>query len=361
MPASSALPLCWPTMEASSVSSGIVGTADRSRLITVAIPTRNRAHLLSRAIESALSQAAVEVEVVVLDDASDDGTAGVVSSFSGAGVIHLRHDVPLGMVGNWNRAFRVGSGEAVAILHDDDYWTPNFLERSASLYFDASPRPGFVYAQYVPVDQSGVPLRGPLLSLPKNDVVLSSEDAVTRLVQYNEPGWPCVLWDRAAALEVGGFVEGFPYHVDWQLWIRMAAVRPVGYVSETLGYWVQHDEQFSAKFARDPLAVARDRHAMLRSTIPDLPLPAATRADLLELSMRSLAETQLVDAWDLSLNGLRRASRMNIAYASHIDPAIFVRSPHLVGAAYAGSMLPARLLRRLDSLRSRARPVFRRT
>lgn len=354
------LPVCCRAMEAPPTSSGAASTNGRSRLITVAIPTRDRADLLPRAIESALSQTAVEVEVIVLDDASDDDTTDVVSSYADSGVVHIRHEVPLGMVGNWNQAFHVGSGDAIAILHDDDYWAPHFLDRCAASYFDAEERPGFVYAQYVPVNARGVPLRGPLLSLPEKDVVLSSEDAVLRLVQNDEPGWPCVLWDRASVLDVGGFAEGFPYHVDWQLWIRLAAVRPVGYVGETLGYWVQHGDQFSAKFARDPLAVARDRYAMLRSTIPDLPLPAGTRADLLDSAMRSLAETQIVDAWDLARDGLRRASRMNIAYAFRIDPAILMRSPHLVGAAYAGSILPARVLRRLDSLRSRVRPVFRR-
>ncbi len=344
-------------MEATTTGGDAGESTHASDLITVAIPTRNRAQLVRRAIESALAQTHTNIEVFVLDDSSTDDTPTVVSSYADAGVVHIRNEPALGMAGNWNSAFQIGSGEAVAILHDDDYWSPRFLERVSAMYFKNRPRPGFIYSQWVPTDLDGNVLRGPILSVPPTDTVMTSTEALERLIRSNEPGWPCLLWDRKAVTEVGGFVPDFPYHLDWQLWLRLAAKYPVGFVAETLGTWVQQEDQFSAEF--EGISIGEDRFHMLRSTIPDLPLPPERRAELLGTAMRYLAETQLVDAWDFALKGRHKLARQNARFAFQIDPMIAARSPHLVAAAYTGSVLPAPVLGLLNQLRPRLRRVFR--
>ena len=327
--------------------------------VTVAIPTRNRANIVGRALESALSQTLRNIRVYVLDDESTDDTPQVVASFDDDRLSYVRHEPRLGMAANWNRVFQIAESNLVAILHDDDYWHTRFLERAADV-FATNPEMGFVYAAHVPVDNAGTVLRCPRLSLPSRDMVLPPDEAVGRIVRHTEVGWPTILMRRSAVVEAGGFNESFPYHKDWQLWIRLAARYPVGFIAEVLGFYTSHPGQFSAEFVGKPLAKARERHAMLGATIPTLPLPQERRDELLAMAMRSLAETQLVTAWDLAAAGLKAEARREAAYAFEIDRALAFKSPHLVAAAYVANILPPRVVGLLNRARKTARPVFRR-
>ena len=106
--------------------------------VTVAIPTRNRAGFLREAIESALAQSFADIEVLVCDNASADGTGEVVRSFQDPRLRYVRNDQDLGMVGNWNRCIELARGELIANLADDDLMLPDRLARQLAI-FDAHP------------------------------------------------------------------------------------------------------------------------------------------------------------------------------------------------------------------------------
>src|SRR6266480_3507457 len=95
--------------------------------VTVVIPTYNRRTFLPIAITSVLRQTFADFQLIVLDDASTDETASVVTSFQDARISYIRNEINLGMVENWNNGFRLARTEYVAFLHDDDVWEPKFL------------------------------------------------------------------------------------------------------------------------------------------------------------------------------------------------------------------------------------------
>ena len=328
--------------------------------VTVAIPTRNRASLLAIALESALDQTFADTEILVLDDASTDETPDLVRRYDDPRIRYVRHDPNIGMAENWSYGYVAGSGTYVAVLHDDDYWAPTFLERAVAM-FEAEPRAGLVYAAIEPVDALGRPAGHRPLSLGAVDRMSPPDEAVQRLVKSTEVGWPAIMVRRECMLELGGFTEEFPYHKDWAIWIELAARYPVGYLSETLGYYRIHADQFSVDYGDESGAIARDRFEMLWATIPGLPLPATRRAELLKIALRSLAETQLVTAWDAARAGESARAREEARFAFTIDPTVGFRSPQMVAAAYLASWLPGWILNRLDQARAVARPVFRRT
>jgi hypothetical protein len=103
------------------IVSGIVRPA-----VSVAIPTFNRRDTLQRAIESALAQTYQDLEVVVSDNASTDGTAGLLEVLEGADerVRVVRQPENLGMVANLDAATRLAEGEHVMLLADDDWLAP---------------------------------------------------------------------------------------------------------------------------------------------------------------------------------------------------------------------------------------------
>ena len=100
----------------------------KTPLLSVVIPTWNRARLVREAVESALAQREGEVEVIVVDDASTDGTAELLEREFGDRVRVLRLEHRRGPGGARNSGARVAHGEFVAFLDSDDVWLPGKLD-----------------------------------------------------------------------------------------------------------------------------------------------------------------------------------------------------------------------------------------
>ena len=94
---------------------------------SIVIPTRNRAHLLARALESALRQTSGDYEVVVSDNASTDQTAAVASGAGSPRVRYVRTERPLSMPDSWEFALAHARGEYITYLCDDDAIAPGTL------------------------------------------------------------------------------------------------------------------------------------------------------------------------------------------------------------------------------------------
>ncbi len=99
-------------------------------LLSILIPTYNRAGYLPAALRSAVGQTVRDVEVIVLDDASPDATGEAVGPFlADSRVRYVRHPANVGIAGNWRRGIAAARGEFFCLLHDDDWLEPDFAER----------------------------------------------------------------------------------------------------------------------------------------------------------------------------------------------------------------------------------------
>jgi glycosyltransferase involved in cell wall biosynthesis len=105
-----------------------------SPILSVVIPTRNRAHLVGEAIESALSQRPGRVEVIVVDDASSDDTANVVTRNFGSNIRLIRLPERRGAGAARNAGIRQARGELLAFLDDDDLWLPGKLNAELPVF-----------------------------------------------------------------------------------------------------------------------------------------------------------------------------------------------------------------------------------
>ena len=97
--------------------------------MTIGIPTRNRAALIERALQSALAQQGVEVEVIVSDNASTDGTQALCEAMAAADGRRrvFRHDVDIGAERNFQSVLEVASGSMFMWLADDDWIDPGYV------------------------------------------------------------------------------------------------------------------------------------------------------------------------------------------------------------------------------------------
>lgn len=97
-------------------------------IVSVVIPSYNRAHVLGRAISSVLAQGISNIEVLVVDDGSTDETAQCVEKFDKVRYIHSKKR--MGPAGARNLGILSSRGEYIAFLDSDDEWAPGHLSRS---------------------------------------------------------------------------------------------------------------------------------------------------------------------------------------------------------------------------------------
>ena len=236
--------------------------------VSVVIPTYNRADFVREAIASVLRQDYPAIELIVVDDGSRDGTAAVVSGF-GPAVQYLWQE-NRGVSAARNRGGAASSGDLIAFLDSDDLWLPGKVSAQVA-YFEANAE-----AQACHTDEIWI-RRGVRVN--------------ERRIHHKHGGWQflaslprCLispsaimmrrtLWDR-----LGGFDESLPVCEDYDLWLRLTAVEPVGFLPERLVIKRGgHADQLSR---RTPMLDRYRIQALEKALI--MPLPAEHRRAVLE-------------------------------------------------------------------------------
>src|SRR4030095_13560129 len=194
-------------------------------LVSVIIPTRNRAHLLHRTLESVLKQSTEKLEVIVVDDGSTDSTAAVAAA-ADPRVRVLRNPKPTGVSAARNRGIAAARGEWIAFCDDDDLLAPNKLQEQWTAAGRASAN--WAYAGDVNVDDQLRVLSGGPPPDPETVMAL-----LRRFNPLASGGWNVVVRSNILA-EVGTFDPTLRRTEDWDLWIRIASKGPPACVHQPL-------------------------------------------------------------------------------------------------------------------------------
>jgi glycosyltransferase involved in cell wall biosynthesis len=231
--------------------------------VSVVIPTHDRRRLLGQTLRSVLAQRGVEVEVVVVDDGSSDGTAEAVAALGDRRVRLLRQQRPRGVASARNLGAAAAQAAWVAFLDDDDLWAPDKLARQLGRA-QAEGR-DWVYAGAVEVDGAGRLLGG---SPPPSPEALLAE---LRRRNPMPAGSSNVVVRAALLTEVGGFDPALRHLADWDLWLRLARRGRPAWVAAPLVAYRIHPAQatmdttgmaaearvLAARHGADPAAVHR--------------------------------------------------------------------------------------------------------
>jgi glycosyltransferase involved in cell wall biosynthesis len=202
--------------------------------VSVVIPTRNRKTLLPVALRSALAQTFPDVEILVVDDASTDGTAELYRDFPDPRIQWLRHDVARGGAAARNTGIVHSRGEYIAFLDDDDAWYPEKLARQMEVMLTSPPNVAAVYTGYVIVDRASGQVRGRMVPHRRGDLQAD-------LMKSNPIGGTSSMLLRRSCLDqVGLFDEALPSLQDRDLWIRIARRFHFAYVPEPLLTYFLH-------------------------------------------------------------------------------------------------------------------------
>lgn len=122
---------------------------------SVVMPTHNRLHLLSSAIETVRRQAGADLEVLVFDNASQDPVGDYVRALNDPRVRYERSDKFLPVTDSWNRALAMACGDYIILLGDDDGLTPNYFRRVEALIVQFG-QPDVVYTDIYQFWHQGV-------------------------------------------------------------------------------------------------------------------------------------------------------------------------------------------------------------
>lgn len=214
--------------------------------VSVAISTWNRAHLVGRAIRSALAQTFADFELLVVDDGSTDATPEVLAGVDDGRLCRVRRERNYGISRTRNTALGLARGEWLAFLDDDNEWAPDYLERQ--LAFAAS-RPGAGVA-YCRARQRHAP-SGSEVEL----VQLRQGRVFCDLVEGWNPFVSGALIRRSLLVEAGGLDERLRATEDRDLWMRLAQRTEFAGASDVL--LIRH-ERHGPQLSRNPDFLARD-------------------------------------------------------------------------------------------------------
>jgi glycosyltransferase involved in cell wall biosynthesis len=208
--------------------------------ISVIVPTFNRRPVLSRALESILSQRCrASVEVIVVDDGSTDGSALLVAEDFPA--VRLIKQENRGVSAARNAGIRAATGRWIALLDSDDTWLANKLERQLEA-LEASPEHRLCHTEEIWI-RNGVRVNAMKKHQKEGGRIYERCLALCCISPSS------VLIRRDLFDDLGLFDEQLPACEDYDLWLRVCAQEPVLYVSEPLIYkYGGHEDQLSRQF-----------------------------------------------------------------------------------------------------------------
>jgi len=184
---------------------------------------------VGKAIQSVLQQTYASLELLVVDDASTDGTEQLVRRLSDTRISYLRHEDNRGGSAARNTGLAAARGTLIAFQDSDDQWLPHKLERQVAALTGAGETTGAVYCPYRRVFPDGGSATHPSdpASAPRGEIHRA-------LLRANFIGTPTILARRACCESVGGFDEALERFQDWDWMIRVSRDWQVGFVEEPL-------------------------------------------------------------------------------------------------------------------------------
>ncbi len=189
-------------------------------LVSVIIPTFDRAATIRRAVDSVLSQDYEPLELVVVDDGSRDETADLLTPLAQAGRLTLLRQTNQGVSAARNTGLKASAGPLIAFLDSDDEWLPGKVAAQVD-FFRRNPAAVLVQTQERW-------MRGGRRVNPGRRHLKKAGDIFLESLPLCLISPSAVMLRRSLLDEVGRFDETLPAAEDYDLWLRVLARHPAG-------------------------------------------------------------------------------------------------------------------------------------
>jgi glycosyltransferase involved in cell wall biosynthesis len=199
--------------------------------VTIITPSFNQADYLEATIQSVLNQTYQNIEYFIVDGGSTDGSVGLIKSYQDrlAGWVS---EPDRGQTDAINKGFGLATGEIIAWLNSDDTYLPQVVEQAVS-YLNGHPEVGLVYG-----DANYIDARGRVIGrFPAAQTSLAKLRRGYVHIPQQASFFRKSLWDQVGPLD-----PDFFFAMDYDLWVRLAAVSTIQYVPQVWANFRLHQD-----------------------------------------------------------------------------------------------------------------------
>lgn len=197
--------------------------------VSVIIPTYNRCGTILKSVESVLGQSYENLECIIVDDGSNDGTEDTIRELKDKRIIYIKNNVRLGAAKSRNIGYKRATGSVIGFNDSDDIWSKHKLSMQLDVLFQNA-NYGMVYCPYL-YSTEGTIKRIPSYEIP---VKLLSGKMFDFLLEGNVIGTPTMLIKKSCFIKFRGFDEDLKALEDYDLALRISKEYEIGYVDECL-------------------------------------------------------------------------------------------------------------------------------
>ena len=223
--------------------------------VSVIVPNYNHAQFLEQRLDSLFGQTYSDLELVLLDDASTDGSKDIL-------LTHVDHPLVSQVLINetnsgspfkqWKKGIAQATGEYIWIAESDDFCSSKFLERCVQVLED-DPTIGLVYTQSVDVNNEGVELEHRVHytaqfepNIWKGDFVLDGDDFIKKYLSHKNviPNASAVVFRKSLLKESMPFEDIMDMRMcgDWFFWLRLIPTSRIAFISSVHNFFRQHPD-----------------------------------------------------------------------------------------------------------------------
>jgi len=228
--------------------------------VSILIPTFNRANYLRMAINSALNQTYLNIEIIVLDDCSTDETINMSKEYRDKkNLKFIRNEKNIGFIANWNKGVKLSSGEYIKIMGDDDLVDKNCVAEEVRV-LDGISDVGIVCSNYFIIDENNnITMQDNNINpyrLFHADTKENGGDFIKNYLLQKRPlGWPTAILFRKRDIDKVGFFDiNIGSYADIDMWCRILRFTNLYYLDKVLASNRQFSGNLSKKLARDTLS-----------------------------------------------------------------------------------------------------------
>jgi len=217
-------------------------------LVSIVTPSFNQAQFLEQTICSVLEQNYSSLEYLVVDGGSADGSVDIIRKYAGD-LAWWVSEPDQGQGDAIRKGLARAGGKYIAWINSDDYYLPGAIEQAVAA-LEANPDWGMVYGNVLAVNETG----------EKINLLEYQPYQLEDLMQFQIIGQPAVFMRREVYERAGGISGSYHYLLDHHLWLRMAALAPMGYIPRTWAVARFHqaakNTAMAARFASEAQQIA---------------------------------------------------------------------------------------------------------
>jgi len=298
-------------------------------LVSAIVATYNRAYVVGQAIESILGQTYENLEVIIVDDGSTDGTPEVLRRFGNR--LRVFRQENAGPAAARNRGIAAARGDIISFLDSDDIWLPEKTERQVALLERAG--------NFVPCCVCNAVLKSrnrPTLTSFQNSLLDPSEEEglwlnapqvlMNRFMLFNQT----VAVRRKALDKIGGFDETLRYMEDYDLALRLSLLGPFAFINEPLVNYNLGSTGSLADEALQKRTCLKEQIVRIRRRASETVMASSNYAKLRTPARRALRKAHR-ELWVARLRQRHLPGALTISHllerAEHYCSAIADRSP----------------------------------